>query len=241
MALLSLDRVSKRFAHGQRGVRERIALRNVSLELDAGELVAVLGRRRSGRTTLLQVAAGLEPPSEGQVRFAGAALGQLLGVQGGIGYCTTRFASAIGDSAIEHVAAPLLGSGVPILPAQTRAHEVLRRVGAGDCAELGAEELDTAETIRVAIARAIVAEPQLLLLDEPTLGVRLTERDALLELIGALAHDDGIAVLMTVDSATELAGCDRALSLDAGELRGETAPTTAAVLPLRRSQAETPR
>jgi predicted ABC-type transport system involved in lysophospholipase L1 biosynthesis ATPase subunit len=230
MTLLTLDRVWKRFARGDRGIRELVALRDVSLELEIGELVAVVGQRRSGRTTLLHVAAGLQAPSAGTVRLGNADLAResLLGVTGGIGYCTTRFAEVIGNSALEHVAAPLLGGDVSMLKAHARAHEALRRVGATACAELAPDELDAMELMRATIARAIVTEPRLLLVDEPTLGVRLSERDAILELLRSLAHDDDLAVLVTVDSAAELAGADRALSLDAGELRGQTRPPAAA-------------
>ncbi len=243
MPLLVFDGVWKRFARGDRGRREQVALRDVSLEVATGELVAVVGRRRSGRTSLLQVAAGLEAPNEGEVRFGGSdpGHGSLLGLPGGIGYCTSRFADVIGNSVLEHVAAPLLGSDVSLLKAQARAHEALRRVGALACAELTPDELDPNETIRVALARALVTSPRLLLVDEPTLGVRLAERDAVLELLRSIAHDDGVAVLVTVDNATELAGSDRALSLNGGELRGETLqPEAAPVVQLRRHRTGSP-
>jgi ABC-type multidrug transport system ATPase subunit len=232
---LVLDRVSKRYPRGERGVHERVALRGVSLEIESGELVAVLGRRRSGRTTLLQVAAGIEPPSEGTVRFAGVDLRDrsALGVEGGIGYCLTTFEAVLGDSVLEHVAAPAMAvRATPDAPA--RALDQLERAGVAACAAMRVDELDLAETIRVAIARASIMRPRLILLDEPTLGVRLNERDAILALIRSLA-EAGVAVLMTVEEGAGLAGADRALTLDAGELRGETAPVRASVVPLRRN------
>ncbi len=241
MPLLQLDRVGKRFARGERGVRERVALREVCLEIEAGELVAVWGRRRSGRTTLLQVTAGIEPVSDGEVRFDGIALTQrpMLGAPGGIAYCNMHFARVLGDSVLEHVAAPLLGANVRVLRAQSRALDALRRVDAAACAELEPAELDHSETVRVAIARAIVTQPRLLLIDEPTDGLPPARaRDGMLGLLRSIAHQDGIAVLATVDEAIALAGADRALTLDAGELRGEVVPSLADVVPLRRHQAE---
>jgi ABC-type multidrug transport system ATPase subunit len=239
MGLLVLDGVSKRFVQGRQGVRERIALHDISLELEAGELVAVLGPRRCGRTTLLQVAAGVEPPSEGSVRFDGVDLARapVLGVHHGIGYCTPRFTDVLGESVVEQIAAPLLGGSATVLSAQARAHAMLRRVDATDCAELDPTELSPEETIRVAIARALVNEPRLLLVDEPVLGVRLTERDAILALMRSIAKS-GIAVLMSVDSATELAGVDRVVSLHAGELRGDRASAGARVVRLHRKRAD---
>lgn len=236
MSLLVLDSVSKRFARGARG-REQLVLRGVSLEVASGEIVAVWGRRRSGRSTLLRVAGGIEPPSDGVVRFAGGDLRRspMLGAPGGIGYCTTGFTRMLGERVVEHVAAPLLGHDVPVLQAEMRAHAMLRRVGAASCAPLAPEELDHAEAIRVGIARALVAEPRLLLVDEPAGGIPpARHRDAILALLRSLA-DEGIAVLVTVDEATELAGADRALTLDDGALRGDTATAMAAVLPLRRA------
>ncbi len=238
MPLLVLDRIWKRFPRGDRGARERLALRDVSLAIEPAELVAVWGRRRSGRTTLLRVAAGIEQPSEGSVRFDGVDLGRrsALGVPSGIGYCNADFARVIGASVLEQVAAPLLGANVRALRSQARALDALRRVGAADCAELDPTELGHTETIRVALARALVTNPRLLLVDEPTDGLPpWSERDGTLALLRSIAHRDGTAVLMTVDEATGLSGADRALSIDGGELRGDAPAAGATVVPLRRS------
>jgi predicted ABC-type transport system involved in lysophospholipase L1 biosynthesis ATPase subunit len=237
MSLLVLNHVSKRFS---RGSRDCVALSDVSLEVDAGELLGVVGRRRSGRTTLLLVAAGIEPPSDGAVVFDGVSLARrgALGQRGGIAFCTTDFPPMVGGSVVEHVAAPLLGVGMAPLDAQGRAHELLRRVGASATVEVDPSGLDPTETIRVGLARALASGPRLLLVDDPVLGVRLSERDDVLELLGSIAHRDGVAIVMTVDDATELAGCDRAASLDSGELRGETAPVGAPVIPFERRRSD---
>jgi ABC-type methionine transport system ATPase subunit len=237
MALLVLDAVSKRYAHGS---RERIALASVSLEANTGELLGIVGRRRSGRTTLLQVAAGIEPPSEGSVTFDGASLSRrpMLGVRAGIAYCTTTFDDAVAESVVEHVAAPLLGHGFAPLEAQAQAHDLLRRVGASSSIEVDPNGLDPTETIRVGLARALATEPRLLLVDDPVLGVRLSERDDVLVLLASIAHRDGIGVVMTLDSGAELAGCDRAATLDMGELRGETVPASAPVIPFERRRSD---
>jgi ABC-type methionine transport system ATPase subunit len=236
MSLLVLDGVSKRFPHGP---RESVALNNVSLEIDTGELFGIVGRRRSGRSTLLQVAAGITSPTTGSVTYDGVSLSQrrMLGVRGGIAYCTTDFPKVVGGSVVEHVAAPLLGNGVLPFDAQARARELLGRVGASATVELDPSGLDATETIRVGLARALVSQPRLLLADDPVLGVRLSDRDDVLDLLCSIAHRDGIAVAITVDSAAELAGCDRAASLDSGELRGETLPASAPVIPLKRWRA----
>ncbi|MBB4663833.1 ATP-binding cassette domain-containing protein [Conexibacter arvalis] len=228
MSLLVLDGVTKRFARGGRRRRERLALHDASLELRAGELVSVWGQRRSGRTTLLRVAGGVVAPTCGAVRFDGRDLRErsMLGVPGGIGYCQREFSSVIGEAVVEHVAAPLLGGRRTTAEAEAAAYRALRRVGATGCAELEPDELDHGETIRVAIARALVSGPRLLLIDEPAVGLAPTASGAgaLYRLLESLAHDDGIAVLTTVDEASGLCGADRALTIDAGELHGQLTP-----------------
>jgi putative ABC transport system ATP-binding protein len=232
MTLLTLCNVTKRYTARQ---REHVALRDVSLEVEAGELVSVWGIRRSGRTTLLRVAAGIEIPDEGAVRFAGQDLttgGSRLGTQ--IGYTNLNFMATQGSSVVEHIAVSLLAQGSPLDRARTRAFEMLERVGAACCADLDARILDPAEQVRVALARALASDPRLLLIDEPTNGVDVLQRDPLLALIRSIA-DAGTAVLVTVGEVVMIA--DRALSIDEGELRGEVVPKGADVLPLRSVQA----
>lgn len=242
-ALLVLDAVTKRFDRGGRRGRERVALHDASLELGAGELAAVWGQRRSGRTTLLRIAGGLVAPTVGAVRFDGRDLraSPALGARGGIAYCHRQFSPVIGDAVIEHVAAPLLSGRRATAEAEAQAFAALKRVGATGCAELSPDELDHGETIRVAMARALVIEPRLLLVDEPAVGLAPTPEGAgaLYALLESIAHDDGVAVLTTVDDASGLAGADRALTIDAGELHGQlsAAEPSAAVVDLEARRA----
>jgi ABC-type ATPase involved in cell division len=235
MPLLSLEWVTKRYV---RAGRERTALTDAWLQVDPAELVAVWGRRRSGRTTLLRVAGGLERPDEGEVRFEHRNLPHdrdgVLGDQ--IGYVRTSFNAAHGERVVDHVALGMLARGVQLDRARGRADAVLERAGAAECADLEPHELGTGEATRVAIARAMVAEPSLLLVDEPTKGVDVSERDGILRLLRSIA-DEGVAVLMTAGEATELSGANRALSIAAGELHGATAPPEARVVPLRQARA----
>jgi ABC-type multidrug transport system ATPase subunit len=232
MTLLALNNVSKRYSTRR---REHVALRNVSLEVSAGELVSVWGMRRSGRTTLLRVAAGIEAPDEGTVRFDGKSVSAgaaLLGTK--IGYTNLNFMATQGSSVVDHVAVSLLAQGSALDRARSLAFETLKRVGAAGYADLDVRVLDPAEQVRVAIARALISEPRLVLIDEPTNGVDILQRDPLLALIRSIA-DTGTAVLLTVGEVVNVA--DRALSIDEGELRGEVVPEGADVLPLRMAQA----
>ncbi len=196
-------------------------------------MVAVWGMRRSGRSTLLRVAAGVERPDTGIVRFEGRDLsardGERLG--GGIGYCRKMFAPSEGRRVIDHIVVGLLACGVPLALAATRAREALERVQIAHCATLRPTELDCAEAVRAAIARALAFAPRLLLIDEPTIGVDLLARDDILRLLLSLAKD-GIAVLASTGESPALSGA-RALTLSEGELHGPPAHELATVVPLR--------
>lgn len=229
MSLLRLEGVSKRY---RRGRREVVALDDVSLTIAAGELVAVWGVPRSGRTTLLRIAAGLEQPDDGAVCFGGGAL--LRGHDGlapGIGFVHVGLMGAGGESILDHVAMPLLARGVAPEVARARALLQLERVGAAGCARLQPRELEPTERVRVALAQALVTGPQLLLVDDPTRHVDLLEREAVLLLVRSIA-DGSVAVLMTTGEAMGVSGVDRALTISGGVLRSEAAVEPANVVAL---------
>jgi len=232
--LFALEHATKCFTSGQ---RETLALRDISLELRAGEYVAIYGLRRSGRTTLLRVAAGILPLDAGVVRLEGRDLaertGEALGVE--IGYCSAVFDPSHGGSVVDHVALALLARGVGRRRARAQAEEALERAGASDCAHLDPRDLHVDELVRAGIARALVTAPRLLLLDEPTNGVDVHERDAIVALLRTLA-DSGTAILMTVGEA--LAGPDRMLALDRGQLRGDVTPDPEGIHALRPRRVE---
>lgn len=232
MTMLVLQSVTKRYSTAR---REYVALRDVSLDIDRGELVAVWGVRRSGRSTLLRIAGGIERPDEGSVSFCGQDLGaegtNLLGRT--IGYCSAHFIASQGGTVLDHVAVGPLAVGTGRDRARALAGAALERVEASDCANLEPRLLDPAEITRVAIARALVSEPTLLLIDEPTSGVDLLQRDEIMRLIRSIA-DDGTTILMTLGEAVTMA--DRVLSMDNGELRGDVTPEQAPVVSLRRSR-----
>ncbi len=231
MSLLELEGIHKR---GHEGRRERPVLRDVSLHVEAGEMAVVWGPRRSGSSTLLRIAAGLEAPDAGSVRFEGRDLAEageeLRGVR--IGYVQQSFRSAEGRSVLSLVTAGLLAHGLPATRAREGAQAALARVGAEHCLTLSLPELDEQETLHVALARTLTLRPRLLVIDEPIKGVTLLQRDAILRLLRSLAND-GLAVLASTADSTGLTGADRALALDEGELRASREPTLAPVVPLR--------
>ncbi len=230
MSLLSLEGVGKRYRHGS---RERLALRDVTVSVESGEFVVVLGTRRSGRSTLLRVAAGLERPDEGRVSFDGvdlAASTRPVGRQ--LCYCLTSFFSMEGDRVLDHVAAPLLARRASRGAARERALRALQRAVADHLAPLTPDELDGAERVRVSIARALAPEPRLLVIVDPAAHAGTLQRDPLLRLLGSLPGDDGPSVLMSTDDGMCVSGADRLLLLDGGELRSEVDSPRAEVVPL---------
>lgn len=228
MSLLDLVGVGKRYGRLDR----RIVLRSVSLSVEAGEVVVVWGMRRSGRSTLLRIAAGIETPDTGRVLFEGLDLrarpGATLG--DGIGYCRKTFPAREGPLLLDQLTGGLIARGVAMTIATQRAHESLERTGIGSSARSRPEELDGEEGVRAAIARALTLRPRLLIIDEPTIGVDVLARDGILALLHSLA-EEGVAILATTGESPSLSGA-RALTLSEGELHGPPAHELAEVVAL---------
>jgi ABC-type Mn2+/Zn2+ transport system ATPase subunit len=232
MNLLAIDSVGKALRDGARRVS---VLRNVSLQIGHGEYAVVWGLRASGRSTLLRIAAGIEPPDSGTVRFEGRDLNAGGGALGdGIGYCQKRFGSGECRGVRDQVTMGLLAHGTHPSRARMLASAALERCGALEIARAGIGELDRAETVRVALARTLALGPKLLVIDEPTNGVELMARDPILRLLREIA-DDGVAVLASAGESPALSGADRTLTLSGGQLRGQLEPELAPVVPLRRT------
>lgn len=223
MSLLTLEHVHKTYRRGSRTVT---ALDDVSLRVEPGEHVAVWGDRRSGRTTLLRIAAGLEAPDRGMVSFAG-------NTAGGRGWVQAS-PLATRQAIVDYVGLPLLARGIGAAEARERARQQLAKVGASACAGMRAGELEAADLLRVGLAQALVTGPQLIIVDEPTRDVDVLEREPVMDLLRRVA-DDGAAVLTTTGEAIGVAGVDRVLTIADGKVRADVARQPATVIPLRRS------
>jgi ABC-type sugar transport system ATPase subunit len=225
MTLLELEHVAKGYGCGS-----RVALADVSLTIDAGEMIVVLGERQSGRSTLMRIAAGIEKPDAGVVRFEGCDLAERRGetLGSGISYCRRAFRLDWGRTVLDQLVASQLARRVSQSTAQSHAWKALEWVDAGWCATLIASELKVEETVRVAVARALTADPRLLVIDEPTIGVDSLRRDEILKLLRSLA-DEGIAILQSAGDGPGLLGADRVLSIRKGMLSGELTPDLAPV------------
>lgn len=231
MSLLAVEQVGKRYGAG---VQSTVALREVSFAVDPGELVSVWGRRRSGKSTLLRVAAGIEPPDEGRVLLEGQELDSLpsRGLDA-ISWCRTSFRPAEGELVLDQLLLGQLSRGIKAAEARGRAVDSLKRAGAQELIGIRCVDLDPAERVRVAIARALLRDPRLLVIDEPALGVDLLDRAGILSLLRSIA-DEGVAVLTSTGDVSGLENVDRALTLSEGELNGSAVADRATVIPLRR-------
>lgn len=218
--VLALDSVSRSY---WRGTRELRMLRSASLEVRAGELVAVYGQRGSGKTTLLRVAAGFERPDEGRVLFDGSDLAQLSRSRlSRLWRTSIVWVEREGQRSREwdvqtYVALPLYRSH-GAKEAHRRAVATLARVGAADVAEERWERLsDTSRTL-VSIAHALVREPRLLLVDDPTSSLNVIDRERVVGLLRAAAEDNGCGVLMVVPDFSAIQHAHEIRSLSRGKL-----------------------
>jgi D-methionine transport system ATP-binding protein len=223
---LTMEAVSRRF-------ERRVGVEQVSLELDAGEVVGVWGRRRSGRSTLLRLAAGIERPDAGVVRFEGVDLWDGRAARERIAAWHTAFPPDHGRTLERQVAVAARRGRRPRRDVRAAAVGALGRVGLAGHGPRAPRELDHAEIARAALARALVMRPRLLVLDEPLNGLDGREAERLLELIVAIARADRIAVLLSAAEVGQLGGVDRRLSISRGVVRGTTAPAPAEVVRLR--------
>jgi ABC-type multidrug transport system ATPase subunit len=234
MSLLALECVSR--CHRHRAGRHEV-LRDVSLRLEEGEIVAVWGLPRSGRSTLMRVAAGIEPPDSGEVRLHGHDLTGDGGALGqGIGYCQQVLRDVEAQGVLDALIVGQLAQGTPKASARAQALAMLVRVGAERCAAHELYELSGTDALRVALARALVSKPSLLVIDEPLKGVNPLDRHTILALLRSLA-EEGTAILMSTGDATGLSAADRALALAEGELRGALAAQLAPVVELRSARS----
>jgi ABC-type multidrug transport system ATPase subunit len=221
-ALLSLQNVSRRYPDGR---REIAVLDRVSLELNQGDSVGVYGRRRSGKSTLLRLAAGILLPDEGTIRFEGRDLASMTAGErswlrrGAIAFVSSEdWRPETGETVIEHLIASLLSDGVSPDAARRRAHGALQELEFRRDAEEPIEGLCSAARSRVMLARALVQEPRLLILDEPALMPGLGARDRFQRVLRGAAQRRGLGLLAASQEISALQGFSTLVSIADGEL-----------------------
>lgn len=222
--ILRLDRVSRIHGAGRVSVE---ALSGVTITVERGELVAIMGPSGSGKSTLLSLAGGLDSPTSGRVLFEGTDLA-LLPAAGlaalrrrRIGYVFQQFNLVEALTAIENVSLPLELDGMRARDARATAARAMAVVGIEHLAARFPDELSGGEQQRVAIARATVGERILLLADEPTGALDSVTGEAVLRLMRDHAEAGGSGLLVTHD-ARYAAWADRIVFLRDGRIVDET-------------------
>jgi ABC-type lipoprotein export system ATPase subunit len=225
-ALLALDAVSKSYWRGTSEVR---VLCDAELSIERGEFIGVWGKRGSGKSTLLRIAAGLEAPDGGSVRFEGEDLSRLSeAAQARLRRDRIALVRRAGPRSelrmLDYVALPLLVQRGR-REANRLADRALQRVGMGQVSGQRWESLSDGERAFVAIAHGIARAPRLLLVDDPTANLDLLERDAVLQLLRSLVEEADLAVLMTVPDMPAALRSDQLRALSGGRLiRGASTP-----------------
>mgnify|MGYP000575540844 CR=1 FL=1 len=204
MSLLEMKNIKKSF----NGVE---VLKDISLKVEKGEVLGIIGPSGSGKSTLLRCATGLETADAGEIHYEGT-----------FGLVFQNFNLLPRQSALENVELPLLYAGVGKRERRQRAKAALEKVGLAQRMMFKPTQLSGGQKQRVAIARAIVNNPKLLLADEPTGALDTKSGDQVMELFKEL-NDDGVTIVM-ITHEPDIAKCaKRIMYIRDGELHGEKA------------------
>ena len=202
------------------------AIRGIDLEINKGEMVAIMGPSGCGKTTLLNILSGIDDPSAGQVMVAGKPLfgisdderTDLRGKE--MGFIFQKFHLLDVMNAVENVEIPLLLLGIDPVDARSKATTALNKVGLGDRCEHRPAELSGGQQQRVSIARALVHDPSVILCDEPTGNLDSATSEQVMDLLAQLNESGSTLVIVTHDN--EIAKrCSRIIRIYDGRILSE--------------------
>jgi len=218
--MIQLENVSRDYGDG----KIVHALNDVSLKIDRGERVAVMGPSGSGKSTLLNLICGLDEPTAGAVNIDGVNIAsldddartRLRREKIGMVFQTFNLLSTL--TALENVSLPLRLQGLSRRDADQRARAMLERVGLGGRVTHRPDELSGGERQRIAIARALIFQPPILLADEPTGNLDSKTGQEILGLLDDLHCEFNTTILMVTHNEEAAAHCDRILRLRDGSV-----------------------
>jgi ABC-2 type transport system ATP-binding protein len=210
--VVQLERVSVKYGR-------QAALRDVSASFPAGA-VGLLGPNGAGKSTMLRALLGFVPPDSGQMQVLGLDVRKSpLEIRARLGYMPESDAQIPGMNAVSFVAYCAELAGLPPADAMQRAHEVLYYVGLGEARYRNLDTYSTGMKQRIKLAQALVHDPDLLFLDEPTNGMDPKGRDEMLELIRDIALNKGINLILSSHLLPDVEyTCDYVVVLDKGEI-----------------------
>ena len=222
---ISMRSVDKSYRDAARTVE---VLRGVDLEVDAGERLAIIGPSGSGKSTLLHLLGGLDRPDAGEIVVGGHALatlsaGALAAFRNRTIGFVFQFQQLLADfTALENVMIPGRIAGLPAGDLAARARGLLAQVGMGERETHFPSQLSGGEQQRVALCRALLLDPPLLLADEPTGSLDPESGAAVVELLETLQSGRGMTAIVVTHNPVLARRCDRILSLEGGALHFES-------------------
>lgn len=226
MPAVLAEGLTKVFGHGEREVQ---ALRQVSIAVDRGELVALTGPSGSGKTTLLRALSLIDPPTGGRIAIAGQPVydGRQLLVDDrrlrrermGVVFQAYNLIPFL--TVVENVALVLTLSGMALRAALRRSRELLEQLGLGHRADVHPATLSGGEQQRLAVARAVVNDPAVILADEPTAALDTERGTAVMDLLRQLGRQRSAAVIVVTHDERMLAGFDRIYRMVDGRISAD--------------------
>lgn len=223
MAILKLTDICKDYQQGREPVR---VLKNINLTVERGEYLAIMGPSGSGKTTLMNLIGCLDVPTSGTYELDGKnlkdlsddALAEIRNKH--IGFVFQSFHLMPKLDARDNVALPLLYGDVPLKERRERAEEALKAVGLEDRMDFLPNQLSGGQCQRIAIARAMVGKPDILLADEPTGALDTKSGNQIMEIFRKLS-DEGMTIIMITHEPAIAACADKIYHILDGELRTE--------------------
>ena len=220
-SIVALDRVSKTYGGG---VGQVIALRELSLRLAPARMVALVGRSGSGKSTLLNILGAVDRATTGSVTVSGTEISKLseerlaLFRRRSLGYVFQSFHLLPSLTAFDNIAIPWLLDGALTKERGSEIHALLARLGLADKARRYPDELSGGQQQRIALARAVIHRPRLVLADEPTGNLDARGGREILELLAELQRDFGITIVMATHSTEAAAYCQDRITLADGRV-----------------------
>lgn len=228
-SLVQLQRLTKIY---QEGEQQRVVFRDLDAEIGRNEFLVLLGRSGSGKSTLLNIISGIDLPTSGEVHIDGASLGSLSETartvfrREHIGFVFQFFNLIPTLTVEENLLLPLELNGRLDAAARIFAQELLEEVGLADRVASFPDRLSGGEQQRIAIARALVHKPLLVLADEPTGNLDAETGQQVLELLASMHRATGTTLIMATHSREAVNLADRILTFDGGRLYPSSKPHT---------------